>query len=83
MNKPNEEYQEKINAFALALYYLIEKNQHLPPYEVAHRMIADGVRILLSTVPNNNYILSFDTVLKCLETGIEEFKEFHQKEEKN
>ena len=82
MNKPNDERIEKIKSLEISLYDLILEHQPLHSYEVAHRLIADGVSMILSTVPNNDYILASKTIIKCLETGIEEFKEFHKKEEK-
>ncbi len=81
MNENNNKNNETICELGLKIVDLVESYiGKLPPYEVGHQLIMNGVSMLLATAPNE--YIGLKTALACVETGIAFYEEAHQSERK-
>jgi hypothetical protein len=71
------DYQNKINEFNNELLDLIEKfKEQLPPYEISHALIVNGVSINLCCAPSGE-LLGMKTSLASVQSGIVNYEQTH------
>lgn len=69
--------QDKINEFNNQLLVIIEKFQEeLPPCEISHALIVNGVSMNLSCAPSGE-LLGMQTTLSSIQYGIAHYEETH------